>query len=203
VHVAVDGCVVGCAWFGDLLREDSAAAVDALTERGWRVGILSGDVQSVVERVAHGLSIPPNAVHGGVAPEAKLHEVERLRHLGRRVVMVGDGVNDAAAIAAASVGIAVQGGAEASQATADVYLTRSGLTPLIELTDGARRTMRIIRRNIVFSLGYNAVGVTLAMTGLINPLIAALMMPLSSITVLLGSWYGHSFDRTPLGEKRA
>ncbi len=197
VHVAVDGITVGYAWFGDLLRQDSAAAVDALRERGWTVRILSGDATSVVERIAHALRLPPNAATGAASPEAKLREVERLRAAGRHVVMVGDGVNDAAAIAAASVGIAVHGGAEASLATADVYLTRPGLAPLIELSDGAVRTMRIIRRNILFSFAYNAVGVTLAMTGAINPLIAAVMMPLSSITVLLGSWCGRSFDRLP------
>jgi Cu2+-exporting ATPase len=198
VHIAVDGVTVGYAWFGDLVREDSVAAVDALRERGWQVRILSGDAASVVRRVAHAVRLPPNAASGAVTPEAKLHEVEWLRAAGRRVVMVGDGVNDAAAIAAASVGIAVHGGAEASLATADVYLTRPGLTPLIELSDGAARTMWIIRRNILFSLAYNVVGVTLAMTGTINPLVAAIMMPLSSITVLLGSWYGHSFDRAPV-----
>lgn len=200
VHVAVDGVTVGYASFGDLVREDSGAAVDALRARGWHVRILSGDVASVVARVAHAVRLPPNAASGAVSPEAKLRQVEGLRAAGGRVVMVGDGVNDAAAIAAASVGIAVHGGAEASLATADVYLTRPGLTPLIELSDGAARTMRIIRRNILFSLTYNVVGVTLAITGAINPLIAAVMMPLSSITVLLGSWYGHSFDRAKLGD---
>ncbi|MGH7696816.1 MAG: heavy metal translocating P-type ATPase, partial [Gemmatimonadaceae bacterium] len=185
VQVAIDGITVGHAWFGDLLRKDSAAAVDALRDRGWNVRILSGDAASVVARAAHGVRVPPNAAVGGASPEMKLREVERLRAAGRPVVMVGDGVNDAAAIAAASVGIAVHGGAEASLASADVYLTRPGLAPLIELTDGAARTMRIIRRNILFSFGYNVVGVTLAMMGIINPLIAAVMMPLSSITVLL------------------
>jgi Cu2+-exporting ATPase len=199
VHVAVDGVTLGYAWFGDALRVDSRAAIDALRARGWEPHILSGDAPSVVEKVAHSLGLKPNAAIGAAPPEVKLHDIERRRTQGDKcVVMVGDGVNDAAAIAAASVGIAVHGGAEASLATADVYLTRPGLAPLVELSDGAMRTMRIIRRNIAFSLAYNVVGVTLAITGSINPLIAAVMMPLSSITVLLGSWYGHSFDRTPI-----
>jgi Cu2+-exporting ATPase len=199
VHVAVAGRVVGYAFFGDALRGDSRSAIDALRERGWEPRILSGDAQEVVAEVARVLELPPNAAVGAASPEAKLREVERRRaQRDKRIVMVGDGVNDAAAIAAASVGIAVHGGAEASLATADVYLTRPGLTPLVELSDGAARTMHVIRRNILFSLAYNVAGVTLAVTGTINPLVAAIMMPLSSITVLLGSWYGHSFDRAPL-----
>jgi Cu2+-exporting ATPase len=109
--------------------------------------------------------------------------------------MVGDGVNDAAAIAAATVGVGVHGGAEASLATADIFLTTPGLAPLVELVTGARRTMRVIRRNIAFSLLYNVVGASLAIAGVINPLIAAVMMPLSSLTVVLGSWYGTTYER--------
>src|SRR6185503_8310722 len=134
---------------------------------------------------------------GGATPEAKRARVEALSVAADRpVVMVGDGVNDAAAIAAASVGVGVHGGAEACLATADVYLTRAGLSPLVDLIDGASRTMAIIRRNILLSLAYNAIGVTLAVAGLISPLVAAILMPASSLTVLMLSWKSRSFDGT-------
>jgi Cu2+-exporting ATPase len=113
------------------------------------------------------------------------------------VVMVGDGVNDAAAIARASAGVSVRGGAEASLAAADVYLVRPGLDPLVELTRGAARTLTVIRRNLAVSLGYNLIGAALAMTGTIDPLIAAVMMPLSSVTVVLASWRSRTFEVRP------
>ena len=97
-------------------------------------------------------------------------------------------------MAAADVGIGVHGGAEASLVTADVHLTTPGLEPLVRLAEGASRTMRVIHRNIAFSLVYNLLGAVLAMTGVINPLIAAIMMPASSLTVVLGSWLGKTFE---------
>ena len=148
----------------------------------------------MVATVASALGLPPASCVGGATPEEKLRVVEEMRRQGT-VVMVGDGVNDAAAIAAASVGVGVHGGAEACLATADVYLTRPGLTPLVRLTEGAARTIAIIRRNIAFSIGYNIIGATLAVTGTITPLVAAVLMPLSSLTVVLASWSSTSFVR--------
>ena len=103
------------------------------------------------------------------------------------VVMAGDGINDAAAIAAASVGIAAHGGAEASLASSDVYLTEPGLAPLVRLVDGARRTFLVIERNVVFSIVYNLIGAGLAVAGQLTPLVAAILMPASSLTVVLAS----------------
>jgi Cu2+-exporting ATPase len=139
------------------------------------------------------LGLAPEHCEGGATPERKREVIER--EAARRVtLMVGDGVNDAPALARASVGIAVRGGAEASLAAADVFLAHPGLDGLVALADGARRTLAVIRRNIAFSLVYNVVGAALAMTGVIDPLIAAILMPLSSLTVVLASWKGRTFD---------
>jgi Cu2+-exporting ATPase len=194
VHIAVDGELVATAGFGDPVRADSRDAVAALSARGWSVGMLSGDAPGVCLAVGSQVGIARDHVQGGATPELKAAAVSATRVRGE-VVMVGDGVNDAAAMATASVGIAVHGGAEAALASSDAYLTRPGLQPLVEVIDGARRTMRVVKRNVLFSLAYNLVGIGLAMTGRLDPIVAALMMPLSSLTVVAGSWYGRTFDR--------
>jgi Cu2+-exporting ATPase len=192
VWIAVDGELVARAWLGDAIRPDARQAVAALVAEGWSVGMLSGDAPAVVDAVAAEVGIPAARAVSGATPEAKLAIVERAARQGR-VVMVGDGVNDAAAIAAASVGIGVHGGAEASLSVADVYLTRPGLAAVVELAAGSTRTMRAIRRGIGFSLAYNLAGVALAVSGTINPLVAAIMMPASSLTVLLVAWRSRTF----------
>ncbi len=197
VYVSIDGQIVAAASLGDRVRADAAESLAALRAAGWKTIMLSGDAQEVVDAVGASLGFAAGDAIGAASPEDKLAFVERAKLRGR-VVMVGDGVNDAAAIAAAHVGIGVHGGAEACLSTADVYLTRPGLDGLVELTSGAHDTMRVIRRNIGFSIGYNVIGASLAMLGLLNPLIAAVLMPTSSLTVVLGSWYGRSFSRARL-----
>ena len=196
VAVAIDGLVVGLAEFGDRPRPEAGQAMAALRQDGWTLSVLSGDDPAVVRAVAAPLGFPPDAIEGGAGPERKLRVIEAAAVTGP-VVMVGDGINDAAAIARASVGVGVRGGAEASLAAADVYLVRPGLSPLVELTRGAARTLGVIRRNIALSIGYNLVGAALAMTGTIDPLIAAVMMPVSSVTVVFASWRSRTFEAQP------
>lgn len=190
VLVAVDGVMVGVAGFGDPIRPDARSVLDTLRARGWRVRLLSGDAPAVAVAVGARLGFAEDEAHGAATPEDKLAVIEGVT--GGPVVMVGDGVNDAAAMARATVGIGVKGGAEACLAVADVYLNQPGLAPLAELIERARLVLRTVRRNIAFALCYNAAGVTLAMLGVLDPLVAAILMPVSSVTVILHSWLaGH------------
>lgn len=183
VLVAVEGEVAAAAALGDELQPEAARCIASLRASGWRVGLLSGDHPALVGRVARRLGVDAAEHQGGLSPEEKRAIVES-RARDQTVVMVGDGVNDAASLAAAHVGIAVCGGAEASLAAADVYLSRPGLGSLLELMGAARRTLRVIHRCLAASLVYNCAGVGLAMAGLITPLLAALLMPISSLTVV-------------------
>jgi Cu2+-exporting ATPase len=192
VLVAREGQVVAAAAFGDPVRADARAALDRLRAQGWQLALLSGDHPRLVATVARALGLSEQRSEGGATPERKLARVEQ--ELARApVVMVGDGVNDAAALAAATAGVAMHGGAEASLAVADVYIGTPGLAPLCELVEGARSTLRLIRRNLLVSLAYNVVGAALAITGVITPLIAAVLMPLSSLSVVLSSYRSRTF----------
>ncbi|GAB4370292.1 MAG: heavy metal translocating P-type ATPase metal-binding domain-containing protein [Acidobacteriota bacterium] len=192
VAVAADGAIVALAILGEPLRPGAKELVSRLRRHGYRVRLLSGDHPRTVRVVAARLGIAATDALGGASPEDKLRVVERAARKGH-VVMVGDGVNDAAALAAASAGVAIHGGSEAALAAADVYVTRPDLRLLDELFVGARRTLAVVRRNLAFSLVYNVVGAGLAMAGYIHPLLAALLMPASSLTVIVSSYRARTF----------
>ena len=177
--------VVGGYALGDRVREEAPALIAELKQRGWSVAMLSGDRVGVARDVAARVGICPADAMGEHTPESKLDMVGRIqRETDAPVVMVGDGVNDAAALAAADVGIAVSGGAEASLHAADVYLREPGLGSIAALIRGARVARSRVRWCLKASLSYNAFAATLAAAGVISPLIAAILMPLSSMTVL-------------------
>ncbi len=192
IVIAVDGVTIAVAGLADPIRDDARGALEALGHLGWRVEILSGDDARVVRAVGTSLGLPVERCHGGVSPEAKVAAVTSAREHGP-VVMVGDGINDAAAMAAATAGIAVSGAAEIAIEAADVYLRSPSITAIATTIAGARSTLATIRRNLKFSLVYNVAAGTLAVTGLIHPLIAALVMPLSSLTVLVSSLRSTAF----------
>ncbi|MEP0548820.1 MAG: heavy metal translocating P-type ATPase [Rhodothermales bacterium] len=199
VAVAVDGIVVAVLAVGDAVRDEAAETVARWQRRGYRVLLSSGDHPAVAAAVAAEVGIAPGDAHGGVSPEGKRAFVEALQADGRTVLMVGDGVNDAAALRAADVGVAVGGGSTASLVAADVFMTRPGLAPLADALRGSARTLGVVRRNLGLSLVYNVGGAALAVAGLVTPLVAAVAMPVSSLVVVASSILQRSFtaNRTP------
>lgn len=163
----------------DTLRNDAAHTLASLRRYGFEPEICSGDVQGAVDVIANALGIEQASAHGSVVPEEKLANVKR-----GNAVMIGDGVNDAAALAAADVGIAVAGGAEAALAAADVYIAKPGLDCVRELVATAHHTLASVHRNVAVAVAYNLLAGTMAVAGLMDPLMAACLMPVSSITVL-------------------
>ncbi len=185
VWMAIDGASAGIAALGDAPRPEARAQLDALRQRGWSVRLLTGDRGDSARAVASELGLTEDEVQAELSPEDKLSRVRTATaKTDGTVVMLGDGVNDAAAMAAADVGIAVRGGAEASLEAADVYLQAPGLEPLGELM----RAVRVVRSRLVLclvvSLGYNIIAGAAAVMGLIGPLAAAVIMPASSLSVL-------------------
>lgn len=196
IFVASAGVARAVTVLGDPIRADARRSLDALRDIGWRIEILSGDHSRVVAAVAERLGVPHEHATGDASPEDKLARVRELQLRGP-VIMVGDGINDAAALRAATIGIAVHGGAEASLSAASVYLNEPGLSPIVELITSGRRATRVIRTNLCASLCYNILAASLAVIGVLNPLIAAILMPLSSLTVVSIAVGGHTFSARP------
>lgn len=199
VLVAVEGKPVAVLAFGDPLRPEARQVLARWQQEGKSLHLLSGDHPAVVQAVARILNLPPGQAYGSVSPEEKAAYVARLQAEGHVVAMVGDGVNDATALQQADVGIAVHGGSTASLMAADVFLTREGLAPIATLLAGADRVMRVIRRNLGLSLVYNGFGAALAMSGQVDPLVAAIAMPVSSLVVVLSSITQRTFVGHPDG----
>jgi P-type Cu2+ transporter len=208
VVLAARAGVASVAFFlTDSIRPDAAVSLRALVDLGHELCVLSGDRAENVEHVAKVLARDAGIcfaeVHAEVSPEQKLARVKEWASTRPSVVMVGDGVNDAGALAAAHVGVAVGGAAEAARLSADVYLGRSGVSELTRLLAGARRTLRTIQRGVGFSLGYNAIGIGLAAAGLLSPLVAAILMPVSSLTVVTHAFRSRSFRSAQSSEARS
>lgn len=192
VLVAVDGKWVGAIGIADPEREEAASAVRSLRNMGMHVVMLTGDHEGPASRVARALGI--DRVFAGVLPEGKAHVVRTLQAEGRKVAMVGDGINDAPALAQADLGVAMGTGTDVARDAAGVALLRSDLRGLPAALGLARSTMGVIRQNLFWAFLYNALGIPVAagllytMTGwLLSPMLASLAMSLSSVSVLLNS----------------
>jgi P-type Cu2+ transporter len=168
--------------FHDPLRADAADVVSALKRRGLAVELLSGDREATVAEVAGRLGI--ERWRAGATPAEKSARLHELVAQGRGVLMVGDGLNDAPALAAATVSLSPSGAVDISQTAADAVFQGSRLAPVLELLAVAARAKRLVEQNLVLAIGYNAVAVPLAVTGLVTPLVAAVSMSASSLLVV-------------------
>jgi Cu+-exporting ATPase len=189
VFVAIDGKAAGAIAVADTVRPTTPEALRALKAEGLRVVMLTGDNTATADAVAAGLGIED--VQAEILPDGKAAVVERLRREGRSVAMAGDGVNDAPALAAADVGIAMGSGTDVAIESAGVTLLRSDLTGIVRARRLSRATMRNIRQNLFFAFIYNGLGVPIAAGVLypffgilLSPMIAALAMSLSSVSVI-------------------
>ncbi|MFC9481261.1 heavy metal translocating P-type ATPase [Streptomyces griseus] len=200
VLVRVDGVPAAVVEVADLVRPGSYRAVDRLRRLGVRPVLATGDRAPVARAVAEDLGIVE--VHARCTPEDKAELVRRLRAEGRRVAVVGDGVNDAAALAGADLGIAMGTGTDAAIGAADVTLVRSDIEALADAVRLARHTLGTIRTNLVWAFGYNAVTMPLAMVGLLNPMVAAFAMSLSSVLVVANSLRLRTWQPAPARKPR-
>ncbi len=182
---------------GDALRPEAATALASLRRAGKTVHLLSGDARAIVAATAGELGIDRYAAE--TSPEGKREYVHGLQRAGRRVAMVGDGVNDAPVLAQADVSIAMSSGAFLAQAQADAVLLTGNLEDLAATVRYASRTLAVIRENLVWALAYNAVAVPLAVAGYVTPWIAGIGMSLSSLAVVANALRLRAF-RAPPGE---
>jgi P-type Cu+ transporter len=189
MFVAVDGVLAGIVAVADPVRDSTAAAITELHAQGLRIIMATGDNERTAMAVAGALGI--DEVRAGVLPDDKRVLIEKLRAEGRKVAMAGDGVNDAPALAAADVGIAMGSGADVAVESAGLTLLGGDLMGIVRARKLAHATVRNIKQNLFFAFAYNVVGIPVAagvlypFTGtLLSPMIAAAAMSLSSVSVI-------------------
>lgn len=199
IWVAVDGTPAGIISLRDTVKEGSAAAVARLKALGLRPILLTGDNAAVAAQVAAAVGIDEEDVFSGVLPEGKVEAVRRLQAGGATVAMAGDGVNDAAALAQADLGIAMGSGTDVAIEAADLTVMGNDLAQVAQAIELSRKTLATIKTNLFWAFFYNAVGIPVAALGLLNPMIAGAAMAASSVLVVANSLRLRSFGRQPAG----
>ena len=185
VVVAINDKVVGALAIADALKEDTVSAIKRLQQQNIDIHIMSGDQYSVVEYVGKQLGI--SHYQAQMNPRAKADAIGKLMQQGNVVAMVGDGINDAPALAAADVSFAMYGGADVATNTASATLMRHSVTQVADALALAQATVRVVKQNLFFAFFYNILGIPLAAIGLLSPVIAGAAMAMSSISVLLNA----------------
>jgi Cu2+-exporting ATPase/Cu+-exporting ATPase len=199
IVIRKDGEPVSEILLGDSLKEDAKFVVTELKKRGYAPYILSGDKETNVRQVALKLAIPPENVFSEETPERKSEIVSERGGS----MMIGDGLNDAGALSSSDVGVAIQGSVGESMKVSDAYILENNLFTILDLIDHGRVIRETVRRNTAFSITYNVTAGAFALMGFINPLAAAVLMPLSSVLLIFSSIYGQSKTRSREGAARA
>jgi P-type Cu+ transporter len=184
---AVDGEPAGLIAVADTLKENSREAVSRLREMGVEVYMITGDNRLTAEAIAAQAGIPADHVLAEVLPEHKAEEVAKLQARGLSVAMVGDGINDTPALAQADIGIAMGAGTDVAMETGGIVLMKDDLRDVVTAIELSRATIRRIRWNFVWALGYNSLGIPIAALGLLRPELAGAAMALSSVSVVSSS----------------
>ena len=185
VAVSINDEPVGAFALTDTLKNDSLHAIQRLQQQNIDVVIMSGDQQSVVDYIAKQLGI--KKAFGRLSPRDKAEQIQKLKDLGHVVAMVGDGINDAPALAAANVSFAMKSGSDIAEQTASATLMQHSVNQLVDALFIARATLKNIKQNLFFALIYNILGIPLAAFGFLNPVIAGAAMAMSSISVLMNA----------------
>ena len=178
---------IGMISVADTPKPEAAETMAQLRELGMEPILLTGDAPQVAQAVASQVGISAENVYAGVTPEGKSQVIEKLQAAGHRVAMVGDGVNDAPALALAELGIAMGSGTDVAAEAADIVLTRSDVASVVTALRLSRATLRTIKSNLFWAFAYNSAAIPVAVAGLLNPMIAAAAMAFSSVFVVLNS----------------
>ena len=201
VMVTRDQHLVGVLAIGDRIRPDARQAIATLRKQGLETVLLTGDTAAAGTRVAEALGI--DRVHAGVLPAGKAEVIRELQSSGKKVAMVGDGINDSVALATADLGLAIVTGTDVALKAADIILVRDDLLAVPDAIGLSRRTLRTIKTNLGWAFGYNIAAIPIAAAGLLNPLIAAAAMSLSSVLVVHNSLRLQDFRATVPAEMRS